>query len=180
MSRSEALWTEHGVSDMTLIERWNYHNELGAQFPTTRLRVVYSKAGTLPASALVEDPRAVMDHMLYWTSVTDRNEGLYLAAILGSEAARKKIESLQARGQWGARHFDKVMFTLPIPRFDSKKSMHLQLASAGADAERVAASVEIPDGIHFQTARRHVREALKNAAVSERIDALVTKLLEAS
>jgi hypothetical protein len=153
MGEAEAQWNEHGVSDMKLAERWNYHNELGAQFPIRPIRVVYAKAGTLPAAAIVEDGRAVIDHMLYWAAVADRREGLYLASILGSETARKKVEGLQARGQWGARHFDKVMFTLPIPRFDAALGLHADLAAAGAEAEKVAAGVALPDDIHFQTAR---------------------------
>ncbi len=177
MSQAEALWNEHGVSDMKLVERWNYHNELGAQFPIAPVRIVYAKAGTLPAAAIVQDARAVIDHMLYWAAVTDRREGLYLASILGSETTRKKVETLQARGQWGARHFDKVTFTLPIPRFEANNGLHTDLAAAGAEAENLAAKVELADGIDFQTARRRVREALAEAGISERIDALVARLL---
>src|SRR5690606_25680675 len=131
--------------------------------------VVYSKAGTLPAAAIVEDTRAAIDHKLYWTSVTTREEGLYLAAVLSSETARKKVETLQSRGQWGARDFDKVMFTLPIPRFDPKNPLHGELAVAGAEAEKTAAKVDISDGMHFQTARRRVREALAESGVAARI-----------
>lgn len=148
-------------------------------FPSHPFASFTKKAGTLPAAAIVEDTRAVIDHKLYWTSVTTRKEGLYLAAILSSETARKKVETSQSRGQWGARHFDKVMFTLPIPRFDPKSSLHQELAAAGADAEKTAAKVDISDGMHFQTARRRVREALAESGVSKRIDELVSRLLGA-
>ena len=46
------------------------------------------------------------------------------------------VAAMQARGQWGARHFDKVMFTLPIPRFDSSEALHNELAAAAAEAEK--------------------------------------------
>jgi N-6 DNA Methylase len=177
MTQAERLWKEHGVSDMTLIERWNYHNELGAEFPIAAIRIVYSKAGTLPAAAIVEDARTVIDHKLYWTAVTNRKEGLYLATILGSETTRMKVETLQSRGQWGARDFDKVMFTLPIPRFDPKNQLHKDLAAVGGEAEKAAAKVELADDTHFQTARRCVREALAKAGVSQKINELVTTLL---
>jgi SAM-dependent methyltransferase len=177
MTQAEGLWNEHRVSEMTLIERWNYHNELGAEFPIRAIRVVYAKAGTLPAAAVVEDAKAVIDHMLYWMPVHHRREGLYLASILGSEAARSRVAALQARGQWGARHFDKVMFTLPIPRFDPKNPLHKDLAAVGAEAEKAAAKVELTDDAHFQTARRRVREALAAAGVSQKIDELVASLL---
>jgi hypothetical protein len=177
MTQAESLWNEHRVSEMTLIGRWNYHNELGAQFPIPAIRVVYAKAGTLPAAAIVDDARAVIDHMLYWMPVQHRREGLYLASILGSEAARSRVAALQARGQWGARHFDKVMFTLPIPRFDAKNGLHKDLAAVGAAAERAASKVEVAEDAHFQTARRRVREALAAAGVSQKIDELVASLL---
>lgn len=177
MGKAEEIWEAHKTAKVSLVGQFDYYGKLGAQFPIAPIRVVYSKAGTLPAAAIVEDPRAVIDHMLYWTSVATRKEGLYLAAILGSETARNKVESRQARGQWGARHFDKVMFTLPIPRFDPKNPLHAELAAAGAEAEKTAALVEIPDGMHFQTARRRVREALAESGVAKRIDALVRRLL---
>lgn len=177
MGRAEDLWEEHKTATVKLAGQFDYYGKLRSQFPIRPIRIVYAKAGTLPAAAIVQDARAVIDHMLYWAAVTDRREGLYLAAILGSETARKKVESLQARGQWGARHFDKVMFTLPIPRFDADNGLHAELTSAGAEAEKVAARVELPEDIHFQTARRRVREALAESGVAEHIDALVARLL---
>jgi hypothetical protein len=177
MTEAETLWQENGVSDMTLVGRWNYHNELGSQFPIASIRVVYTKAGTLPTAAIIEDKTAVIDHMLYWMAVRERREGLYLTSILGSEAARAKVAVLQARGQWGARHFDKVMFTLPIPRFDPKNELHKALAEIGSEAEKIAAKVELPDGLHFQTARRRVRGALAKAGIPDKIDELVGALL---
>jgi hypothetical protein len=177
MGSAEEIWEEHKTAKVSLIGQFDYYGKLSAQFPIAPIRVVYSKAGTLPAAAIVEDTRAAIDHKLYWISVTTRKEASYLAAILCSETARKRVEALQSRGQWGARDFDKVMFTLPIPRFDPKIPLHLELANAGADAEKAAAQVAIPDGMHFQTARRRVREALAEAGVSKRIDELVTGLL---
>ncbi|HEY7297310.1 MAG TPA: hypothetical protein VH684_05170 [Xanthobacteraceae bacterium] len=177
MAQAQALWKEHGVSDMTLGERWNYHDELGAQFPAAPLRILYAASGTLPCALVVRDDRAIIEHAIYWSKFTSVGEGNYLAAILNSESSRAKVASLQARGQWGARHFDKVMFTLPIPRFDAKEQLHRDLAAAGAEAEKIASKVDLPEDIHFQAARRHVREALADAGISKRIDGLVAQLL---
>jgi len=177
MGQAEATWEVHKTAKVSLVGQLDYYGKLVSQFPIAPVRVVYAKAGTLPAAAIIGDTRAVIDHMLYWAPVADRREGLYLAAVLGSEAARKRVETLQARGQWGARHFDKVMFTLPIPRFDASVGLHAELAAAGAEAERLAALVDLPDDVHFQTARRRVREALAEAGISEQIDGLVRRLL---
>ena len=67
MKGAEAHWNANAESgNMTLGGRWNYHNELGAQFPISPLRVVYAKAGTLPAACVLRDCSAVIDHKLYW------------------------------------------------------------------------------------------------------------------
>ncbi len=178
MTAAEAMWNENSDNgSMTLIERWNYHNELGAQFPMPPLRVVYAKAGTLPAACLVRD-QAVIDHKLYWTGPSSADEGYYLVSILNCETARKRTASLQSRGQWGARDFDKVVFTLAIPRFDETIPLHAELAAAGREAENVAASVPLPEAVKFQRARKLVRDALTEAGISTRIDGLVARLLD--
>lgn len=179
MRKAEKVWKDNAESgDMTLVGRWNYHNELGAQFPLAPLRVVYAKAGTLPAACVLRDKIMVLDHMLYWTAPESEAEARYLVAILNSETARARVEKLQARGQFGARHFDKVMFTLPIPRFDAKNALHQRLAKAAAKAEKIAAAASLPQNVKFQRARRLVRDALAKAGISQEIDALVAELLD--
>jgi hypothetical protein len=131
----------------------------------------------LPCAALVRDTHAVVENSAYWSAVHDEEEGHYLVVILNSEAARLRVESQQAKGQWGARHFHKVMFNLPIPRFDGKNALHAEMAATGWEAERTASEVSIPDDLHFQTARRRVREVLAQAGIDERIDDLVNGLL---
>jgi hypothetical protein len=178
MRKAEKVWNDHAESgDMTLVGRWNYHNELGAQFPIPALRVVYAASGTIPAASVLRDVRAVIEHKLYWATFEDEGEARYLTAILNSETARERVANLQSRGQWGARDFDKVMFTLPIPRFDAGSELHIALASRGVEAERVAASVAIGPAAHFQRARRIVREALAQAGTAQEIDRLVGDLL---
>src|SRR5205085_5486450 len=136
------------------------------QFPAAAVRVVFAASGTLPCAAIVLDRRTVVEHKLYWAPATSIEEARYLVSILGSEAARRRIEKLQSRGQWGARDFDKVMFTLPIPRFDPNKPLHTKLSTAGFEAEKIAHKFEIPQAVHFQTARRRVREALEKFCLS--------------
>jgi hypothetical protein len=53
----------------------------------------------------------------------------------------------------------------------------IALAEAAAEAEKIAARVEIPEGIRFQNARAFVRAALVEARVAPRIDVLVAELL---
>jgi hypothetical protein len=179
MKKAEKVWNANAESgSMTLIGRWNYHNELGAQFPLAPLRVVYAKAGKQPAASVLSDCAHVIDHKLYWASVKSEHEAAYLTASLNSETARSRVESFQSKGQWGARDFDKVMFNLAIPRFNASDRLHNALAEVAREAETIAASVPLPENIKFQRARSLIRAALKDANIAQRIDALVAKLLD--
>jgi len=179
MAKAEAAWDENKRSKkMKLTELFDYFGQLSAQFPLPKLRVVYAKAGTHPASCVIRDPRFIIENLLYWTEVNTKDEGLYLSGIINSETARSRVEAMQARGQFGARHFDKVMFNLPIPWFDPKNTAHCALANAAAEAERVAAAVELPKGIKFQRARGLVRAALAEAGIAQKINGLVAELLD--
>lgn len=178
MSKAETEWNANAESGtMPLIGRWNYHNELGAQFPLAPLRVVYAASGMNPAACVVTNS-AVIEHGIYWSAVETETEARFLVAIFNSETARARGEALQSRGQFGARHFDKVMFNLPIPRFDPANRLHIDIAEATREAETVAAAVTLPDGIKFQRARGLVRAALTEAGIGPRIDALVAQLLD--
>ena len=178
MRSAEPVWRTHSADKMSLVERWNYHNELGAQFPLAHLRVMYGASGNHPAACILREAEAIVEHGLYWAVPDSEDEAHYLVAVLNSEEARRRIESLQARGLFGARHFDKVMFTLPIPRFSTASPLHADLAAAGREAEGLAAGFEFAEGIPFARARRIVRDQLREHGVSGRIDALVARLLD--
>ncbi|TPI29237.1 hypothetical protein FJW07_30320 [Mesorhizobium sp. B3-1-9] len=177
MRKVEQAWTKHSSGSMTLIERWDYHKELTRQFPVSPHRVVYSKAGIFPAACLVTDPEILIDHKLYWGSFETIDECRFLVATLNSEAVRSRVEGMQSQGQWGARDFDKVMFNLPIPRFDQSDRQHQDLVSLGERAESIAGYVEIPDNVGFQRARKLIRDALLLSNVSSRIDQIVTQII---
>jgi hypothetical protein len=180
MSKAERVWNENADSAMKLVERWNYHNELGAQFPPSQFRVVYAASGTIPAACIALDQGYVFEHGLYWSKVSTEHEALCLSAILNSETTRKRVERSQSRGQWGARHFDKVMFNLPIPRFVSSNPLHKKLAAAAKRAKQIAATVPLPDPVKFQRARSLVRDALTEAGLAQQIDSLVADVLDSS
>ncbi|MER8367838.1 hypothetical protein [Mesorhizobium sp. M1378] len=87
---------------------------------------------------------------------------------------------MQSKGQWGARDFDKVVFNMPIPRFDPAIRLHTELAGGAAKAEEIVASVDIAETAGFQRARGMIRDTLKEAGVAQKIDALVAQLLDGS
>lgn len=177
LGEAERLWAHHGKGRRSLVEQLDYYGQLTAQFPTAPMRVLYTASGTLPAAAVLKELAAVVEHGLYWVPASSDAEAHYLTAVLNSETARKMAEHLQARGQWGARHFDKVMLSLPIPSFDASNPLHQKLARAAARAEQVAGAVSLKEGTHFVRARQLIRKALQEDGVAADIDEMVEELL---
>ncbi|MGH6849370.1 MAG: N-6 DNA methylase [Methylocella sp.] len=177
MGKAEEVWNSDRPSPISFVQQLDYYGKLASQFPIAPRRVVYAASGKNAAACILKEP-AVIEHSLYWFAPAVENEGRYFTAIFNSETARARGESLQARGQWGARHFDKVMFNLPIPRFDAANPLHNAIADAAREAEVIAASVFLPENIKFQRARGLIRAALTEAGVAQRIDGLVAQLLD--
>jgi hypothetical protein len=175
---AERAWNDFGKQSRTFVRQINYINQLSSQFPIAHLRLVYAKAGSLPAACVIRDKRAVIDHKLYWMAPATEEEAFYLATILNSETARARAERFQSRGQFGARDFDKVMFNLPIPLFAAGDPLHRDLTKAGAHAESVAGMVDLVEGEKFQRARKRVRDALAEEGIGGEIEKLVEKLLD--
>ena len=177
MSEAEGLWEKHRRSDrLSFTGQLDYYGKLRAQLPPPPLRVVYAASGTRPAAAVLEDKDAVIEHALYWADVDTRDEARYLSAVLNSETLRATIEDRQARGQWGARHFDKLLAGA-IPPFDAANPLHANIAATGRRAETVAAEVPLKENTYFVTARRQIRTALADDGVAGEIDMLVMELL---
>ena len=180
MSQAEKLWNEHRSSDrLSFAKQLDYYGKLRAQFPVPPLRVVYAASGTKPAAAILENDHAVVEHALYWAAVDTPDEAHYLTTVLNSEVLRANVADRQARGQWGARHFDKLLAGA-IPPFDPANPLHTTLATAGHHAETVAAQVPLKESTYFTTARRLIRKALAEDGVAHEIDGLVQELLRGS
>ena len=139
---------------------------------------MYTKAGSILTAAVLEDPTAVIDHKLYWASVDTAAEAHYLAAILNSEAILERVRPLQTVGLFGPRDFDKHIFDVPIPVYDSRKDLHLKLSQLGRRASEVADTVDLTD-TKFQAARKRVRSTLAEDGVWDEIEAAVLELIPA-
>lgn len=125
--RSEHLWNEHRSSDrLTLRERLDFRRGLSEQLPLAPLRVVYSKAGMHVAAALVNTPNAIIDHKLYWGTVTSQAEGWYLCAILNSPELTQLVRPLMSYGK-DERDIDKHVWKLPIPLYNPADIIHQRL-----------------------------------------------------
>ena len=180
LTKAERTWSTHNRSIRSLSQQLDYIGQLSAQFPIAPLRVAYAKAGIKPAACLLRDPRGVVDHKLYWMAPASESEGYYLVAILNSETTRSLAARFQSRGIFGARDFDKVMFNLPIPRFNPELRLHTELEKLARQAEALAAGMLLPERAGFQKARGLIRIGLAEAGLSQQIDALVAILLEST
>jgi hypothetical protein len=177
LAKCEALWSQNSKGRTTFQEKLDFYHLLSIQFPIHGPRVVYSKSGTNPAAAIIRDDRAIIDHKLYWATISSNEEAYYLLALFNSETIRARAEKWQSQGQWGARDFDKVAFNLPIPKFDAGESLHNELAVCGVEAETISASARRSEGEHFTRSRKRIREALADVGLAERINHLVARVL---
>lgn len=177
--RAETIWEAHRSSGrMSLIERIDYQKGLSNQFPIAPLRVVYTASGMHLAAALVRDSNAVVEHGLYWGIVKTIEEARYLEAILNSELVGIRVRPLQARGQFGPRHFDKYIWQLPIPLFDDKDSLHREISELGESASQLAAGVEIVEGRRFELGRGLIRRAIAVSDTGREIEERVAELFD--
>jgi len=176
--RAESIWTQHRSSDrLTLVQQLDYRRKLSQQFPVPPHRVVYSASGMYLAAARIDDPTAVIEHMLYWAAASGIDEARYLTAVLNSDTLTRLVRPLQSRGEHNPRHFDKYIFRLAIPVYDPRNENHRALVELAEQAEQVAAGLDLPEsGVAFQALRRRVREALGPAGVGEAIEDAVGAL----
>jgi hypothetical protein len=163
---------------MTLRQRIDHMRTLSLQLAVPGPKIAYTKAGTRLSAAVVEDPSVVIDHMAYWAPIRSMNEARYLCVIINSDTVLQRVIPMQARGWRDPRHFDNLVWELPIPEFQEGSILHRELAAAGAEAETTASAVVLPEG-DYRRKRRAVRNALGDTGLAARMDALVGRLLEA-
>ncbi len=147
---------------MTLAQQLDHMRKLSMQLQATGLKVVYTKAGTLLSAAALDDPRVVVDARRLLGRCPSLEEARYLTAVLNSGTVLARVIPMQPRGWRDPRHFDNLVWELPIPEYDRRRALHRELADAAAEAERVAAIVPLREGAHFMRQRRAIRDALAN------------------
>ena len=162
---------------MSLNDRIDHMRTLSGQTKGESERVLYTKSGTRLSATRIASNDMLIDHMAYWTNVHSADEGAYLAAILNSAAVLAKISDMQPHGQRDKRHFDNLVWTLPIPEYDEADLLHRDLAAAALRAEAVAAAVPFTEGQHFVAKRKAIRAALAEDGIAAEIEALVAALL---
>ncbi len=97
--------------------------------------------------------------------------------MLNSPVTTAAVQPLQARGDFGPRHYDKYVWQLPIPTFDAAVDVHARLAELAESAEEVVADLQMDSTRRFQTVRHSVRARVAGIAIGTEFDDLVTHLL---
>lgn len=183
MANAEAVWESNrakSAGNYTLTGWLNYQNKLTKQFDALdRPRVVYSKAGTTLTAAIIDDPRAIIDHKLYWCAAASLDEARYLTAILNAPVTTERVQPLQSVGAFGPRDFDKYVWALPIPHYDKRDADHAHLVTLATTAEQAAATVNIDDTA-YPSNRGVIRDALTDHGVLNDINDTVASILVAA
>ncbi|MEV4001928.1 N-6 DNA methylase [Actinomadura sp. NPDC049753] len=176
---AEQLWNENRSSDrLSLLDQLDFRRKLSVQLPGTPLRLVYGKAGMHVAAALVDNPTAVIDHKLYWATVTSRAEGMYLCAILNSPALTDAVRPLMSYGK-DERDIDKHLWKLPIPLYNPDNPVHQRLADLGQTEADLINELDLDTSGNFVALRRSARDALAAGTAAPEIEEIVIELLGA-
>ena len=184
------MWEENksASNKLSIVDRIDYHRGLSDQLSWqqnpggTPIRIAYAAAGT-PTAAFLDEPAALLDETCYWVRVRNSMEGNFLLAIINSNTLFAEVESLMAKGQFGARHLHKQLWKLPIPEYNEGVPLHRNLAQAG---EAAAAGVRVVlkqlreqrgDKLTVTIARREIRKWLKDSREGKAVERLVKQLL---
>lgn len=179
-AQAEAGWVANrSKTDKTpLHERIDYHGQLSAQLATeSPYRVCYTSSGSRLAAAITTDVRALVEHKLYWAPAHTLSEARYLEAILNSPVLLERVKPLQNLGLFGERDFDKYVFMVPFPAWDSANDDHALIASLAKRAEYVAAGVDTSTAVTFQQARKLVDLALEADGVAADLVQAIDKVI---
>lgn len=168
------------ASKVTLATQLDHLSKLTRQLGGAKHRVLYSKSGNTLAAARTDDPAHIVENALYFVPARNESEAIFLTAVLNAPAVTAAVGQYQSRGLFGARHFDKYVWLLPIPRFDSNDETHRRIVDLGRRAEKVSTAVEIPENTKFQKARSLIRSALTDDGVFADLDAAVAPWLPAT
>jgi len=127
----------------------NYRSKLTRQNPEAKFLVVYNTSGSNLTSCVLEQGNDIVEingQMIklgpiivesttysYETDIED--EAFYLTSILNSPFLNTLLKPLQARGQFGPRHFHKKPLEFPIPTYDPSDETHRKLSDLGKESK---------------------------------------------
>ncbi len=175
--RAETVWEEHRSSNrLTLVQQLDYQNKFRHQFPIQPERIVYNASGMHLVASRLNNPRAIVEHGLYWATAASAAEALYLCAILNSGAVTELARPFMSYGK-DERHFDKNLWQLPIPLYDPTNDLHNRLSTRGAELEVAVGKLDLVPGRHFAAVRRDIRKFIAESEAGRDVEELVEEIL---
>ena len=149
------------------------------------VRVSYTSSGR-PTAAIIWDNHAIVDYVLFQTVCCSEDEAYYVLAVINSNELAAAAEMFMARGLYGARHFQKHGWKLPIPRYDANERLHVRLSERGKAAEKECATLiadsDIPNQLAGDAQSRAARKMLRHewqpiSVTAQAIEVAVAELL---
>ena len=176
-----------------LYNNLNYRNKLTDQLEYLQsatkggdaVRVSYTSSGR-PTAAIIRDNHAIVDYVLFQIVCRSEDEAYYVISIINSNELASAAEKFMARGLFGARHFQRQGWKLPIPRYDSRNTLHSRLSKLGRTAEQECQDLIDQSGImsnppgdnQSRAARRILRHQWQpSSKTAQAIEVAVAKLL---
>ena len=181
MRKAEAVWTGNAESRRNDARRsWNYHNELGAQFPLAPLRVVYAASGSHSGGCSVcRNSYAVVEHKLYWAPTGERKGGAFSCRDPQQRDTRATRRGLSVARPVGRAPFRQGDVQPADPAFRRRRQNPPAISPMPPPRPKKSSPpVALPEGVKFQRARGKIRAALTDAGLAQKIDALVARLLD--
>jgi hypothetical protein len=120
--------------------------------------------------------RALIEHGLYWATAASTAESHYLCAILNSAIFTELLRPFMSYGK-DERHFDKHIWQMPVPLYDSNNDLHSRLCARGAELEAAIGELELDPGRHFAAVRRDIRALIAESEAGQDMEELVEELL---
>ena len=176
-----------------LYDRLNYQKILTSQLEYLRatttgdgtVRVAYTQSGQ-PTATIIRDRHAIVDRTLYQTECRSEDEAYYVLGIVNSKELTAAAEKFMPKGLYGARHFEKHGWKLPIPGYEANNPLHASLSKLGKTAEQECQDLIDQSGIMYnppgdkqsRAARRILRHQWQpSSKTAQAIETAVAELL---
>ena len=150
-----------------------------------KVRLAYTSAGR-PTATIIKDDHVILENALFQTVCRSEDEAYYVLTVINSNALAAATAPFMPKGLYGARHFHKHGWKLPIPRHDAEDPLHVRLSELGTVAEQECHALITQSDImtkpagdaQSRAARRLLRhEWQPNSKTAQAIETAVTQLL---
>ena len=138
--------------------------------------MLYNASGRIGVRAARVSPDTIANHKLYHLSCSTESEVAYLITMLNADC----LQEAYRQSQKTRRQFDHHIWrAVPIPKYDSLNSIHLELVVLCSEAEDVAQSIRdsFRDDVGQRKLSAAIHHALRECGIGARIDAAARKLM---